>query len=99
MTDGAARAVPTRNPMGAEREVLGFIVNIRFKICGRVMMQAAIDVLCVIFARRLGSGTTFAATGRSVEQTGADAIPAERGGPGRPVGSEDREWLHRPQFP
>jgi hypothetical protein len=100
MTVGAARAATTRSPMGPEREVLGFIVNIRFKICRPVMMRAAIDVLCVIFAERLGSGTAFAAAGRPVERTGADAIPAERsGGPGRPVRTEDREWLHRPQIP
>jgi hypothetical protein len=100
MTVGAARAATTRNPMGPEREVLGFIVNIRFKICRPVMMRAAIDVLCVIFAERLGSGTAFAAAGRPVERTRAVAIPAERsGGPGRPVRTEDREWLHRPQIP
>jgi hypothetical protein len=86
--------------MGPEREVLGFIVNIRFKICRPVMMRAAIDVLCVIFAERLGSGTAFAAAGRASMRTGADGIPAKRrGAPDRLASSEDREWLHRPQIP
>ncbi len=100
MTVGAAGAATTRNPMGPEREVLGFIVNIRFKICRPIMMRAAIDVLCVIFAERSGSGTAFAAAGRVGTRTGADRIPAKRrAAPGRLASSEDREWLHRPQIP
>ena len=86
--------------MGPEREVLGFIVNIRFKICRPVMMRAAIDVLCVIFAERLGSRAAFAAAARPLARTHAALFEAKRpGAPCRPVSPEDCEWLHRPTIP
>jgi len=100
MTVGAAWAATTRNPIGPEREVLGFIVNIRFKICPAVMMRAEIGVFCLIFGERLGSGTAFAVAGRAAVRMDAAVIPVKRpGAPGRPVSPEDREWLHRPPIP
>jgi hypothetical protein len=86
--------------MGPKHQVLGFIVNIRFKICRPVMMRAAFGVFCVIFGKRLGSGTAFTARARPVVRKDAAAIRAQRpGAPGRPFSPEGREWLHRPPIP
>jgi hypothetical protein len=64
------------------------------------MMRAAVDVFWVIFVERLGSRAAFAAAGRAVERTGADAILTERrGAAGQLLSSEDREWLHRRPIP
>ena len=85
--------------MGPKREVLGFIVNIRFKICRAVMMSAAFAVFCVTCAERLGNGTAFAAE-RPLAPTDAAMIDAiHPGAPGRPVSPEDREQLHPANFP
>jgi hypothetical protein len=98
---GAADAATTRSPIDPEREVLGFIVNIRFKICSRALMHAAFSVFCVIFVERLGSRIAFDAAGRPIERIDAAAIRAKRRcAPGRPVSpAEDREWLHRRPIP
>lgn len=95
MTVGAAPAATTRSPIGASREVLGFIVNIRFKICRPGMMRAAVDVFWVISAERLGNGAAISVAAREFERIGAYAIQTERrGAPGQPVGCEDRKRLH-----
>jgi hypothetical protein len=86
--------------MGSAREVLGFIVNIRFKIFRPVKIQAAFVVSCVIFVERLGSGIAFDGAERPVVRMQAAAITAGRPhAVSRAVSREDREWLHRPPIP
>jgi len=86
--------------MDPGREVLGFIVNIRFKICRPVMIGAGFGVFCVTSAERLGNGTEYAAAERPLARTDAAMIAAKRtGAPGGPVSPEDREWLHPRIFP
>jgi hypothetical protein len=100
MTVAAADAATTRNPIGSAREVLGFIVNIRFKIFRPAKMRAAFDVFCVIFVERLGSGIAFDAAERQVVRIRTAAIAAK---PPRALyralSHEDCEWLHRPPIP
>jgi len=85
--------------MGPKREVLGFIVNIRFKICRLILIRLALDLTCVTSVQRLGSGAESAA-GRPLARTVAASIKAKSpGAPGGPVSLEDREWLHCPPIP
>ena len=101
---GSNRTVSAVMPrqLGAERlqrEVVGLIVNIRFKNPPRDGVGITSLFFCVIFRQRLGSGTPYARTEQPIIRT-IDGGDSDRAAPHRSAScSHDREWLHRPQIP
>ena len=66
MKVGASHSATAQRLMRPERELLGLMVNIRFKIFRWDMVRAAFGVICVVSSERFGSDIDFDGAERPV---------------------------------